>query len=120
MGAEAPRAAPPPGAAEIEEAVRLYREIGDLLDEIGAAVMQADTERLQELVPREEELLQRAAAVRLPEGAPAERARELDQLAQEALKRNTRNGVLLQEQLALIKVTMQAILGQGSAVNRLA
>lgn len=105
---------------DLGAAIGLYGQLSQLLDEIKAAVIRADTEKLSELVPQQEELLRRVADLQLPGSAPRELAMELEQAAADALRRNTQNGVLLQEQLALIQVTMKAILGEGSAVNRLA
>lgn len=108
------------GDGDLEAAIDLYGQLSLLLGEIQAAVIQADTEALSELVPQQEELLRRVAELKLPKEAPSELAAELERSAAEALRRNTQNGVLLREQLGLIQVTMKAILGGGSAVNRLA
>ena len=108
------------GDGDLKAAIELYGQLSLLLGKIQAAVIQADTEALSELVPQQEELLQRVAELRLPKEAPRELAAELERSAAEALRRNTQNGVLLREQLGLIQVTMKAILGDGSAVNRLA
>ncbi len=105
---------------DLRTAIGLYEELSALLGEIQAAVVRADTERLSELVPRQEELLRRVGDLRLPETAPRELVQELERAAAGALRRNTENSILLREQLALIQVTMKAILGEGSAVNRLA
>ncbi len=108
------------GEEDLSVAIGLYEELSVLLDEIKAAVVGADTDRLSALVPQQEELLRRVGALRLPETAPDDQVQKLERVAADALWRNTQNGVLLREQLALIQVTMKAILGEGSAVNRLA
>jgi hypothetical protein len=108
------------GEEDLRTAIGLYQELASLLGEIQAAVVRADTEKLAGLVPQQEELLRRVADLRLPSAAPRDLAAELERTAAEALRRNTQNSVLLREQLALIQVTMKAILGEGSAVNRLA
>lgn len=105
---------------DLRAAIGLYEELSALLGEIQATVVQADTEKLSELVPRQEELLRRVGELHLPETAPRDLAQELERAAADALRRNAQNGILLREQLALIQVTMKAILGEGSAVNRLA
>ena len=108
------------GEDDLTAAIGLYQELSALLGEIQAAVVRADTEALSEFVSRQEDLLRRVGELRLPETAPRDLALELERAAADALRRNTQNGVLLREQLALIQVTMKAILGEGSAVNRLA
>ena len=108
------------GDGDLEAAIDLYGQLSLLLGEIQAAVIQADTDALSELVPQQEELLRRIAELELPKAAPKDLASELERTAADALRRNTQNGVLLREQLALIQVTMKAILGEGGAVNRLA
>ena len=105
---------------DLRTAIGLYQELSALLGDIQAAVVRADTETISELVPQQEEILRRVADLRLPDAAPREQALELERAAAEALRRNTHNAVLLREQLALIQVTMKAILGEGGAVNRLA
>ena len=104
----------------VRQAIGLYRRLSDLLDDIRVAVVKADTERLSELVPRQEEILRRVEELSLPQSASSELRQELERTAADALRRNTQNGVLLHEQLALIQVTMKAILGDGGALNRLA
>ncbi len=108
------------GDGDLRAAIGLYEDLSALLDQIKAAVIGADSETLSELVLRQEELLRRVADLRLPTSAAPELAQELERAAADALRRNTQNGILLREQLALIQVTMKAILGEGSAVNRLA
>ena len=104
----------------VRQAIGLYRRLSDLLDDIRVAVVRADTERLSDLVPLQEEILRQVDGLALPPGASPELAKELQEAAAAAVRRNTQNGILLQEQLALIQVTMKAILGEGGALNRLA
>ncbi len=108
------------GDGDLQGAIGLYKELSALLDQIRDAIVGGDTEALSQFVPQQEELLRRAADLRLPESAPRELAEELERTAADALRRNTQNGILLREQLALIQVTIKAIVGEGSAVNRLA
>lgn len=108
------------GEQDLQDAVVLYQSISSVLGEIEQAVMAADTERLAELVAQQEELMRRALAVRLPKEAPPALADELRRAAEDAVRRNTTNAVLLSEQLALIQETIKAILGERRAVDHLA
>lgn len=105
---------------DVQTLLTIYRDLSSLLAEIQTAVIAADTERLSELVPQQEELLRRAAALPLPSQVPDRLAEELSQAAAEAMRRNTTNAVLLSEQLGLIQETIKAILGDKRAVDRLA
>ena len=105
---------------DLRALISLYGELAQLLGEIQQAVIAADTSRLSELVPRQEELMRRVDTVRIPASLDPALARELVEAAAEAMRRNTTNHVLLAEQLGLIQETMKAILGEQQAVNRLA
>ena len=69
------------GDGDLEAAIDLYGQLSLLLGEIQAAVIQADTEALSELVPQQEELLRRVAELKLPKEAPSELAAELERSA---------------------------------------
>lgn len=105
---------------DLQEVLALYRSLADVLGEIQRCVMAADTARLADILPEQEELMRRAAAVELPQDVPPELAEELRHAAEDAVRRNTTNAVLLSEQLALIQATMKAILGERRAIDRLA
>ncbi|MDA8345057.1 MAG: hypothetical protein M0Z66_06195 [Thermaerobacter sp.] len=106
--------------SEVQQLVDLYHRLAALLGEIEQAVMLADTDRLSELVPQQEELMRRAAEMPLPSEAPPALVQQLEEAAGEAVRRNTTNAVLLSEQLALIQETMKAILGEQRAIDHLA
>jgi hypothetical protein len=108
------------GESDVRELVDLYRALGDVLTAIQEAIMAADTEKLSELVPLQEELMRRTTHIQLPAEVSPELGRELREAAEEAVRRNTTNAVLLSEQLALIQETMKAIIGEQRAINRLA
>ncbi len=108
------------GEDDVRDLVDLYLELGEVLRQIQEAVMAADTEKLAELVPRQEELMRRTTRIRLPAEVSPELGRELQEAAEEAGRRNTTNAVLLTEQLALIQETMKAIIGEQRAIDRFA
>ena len=108
--------------AEIERALGLLGRLRELLDGIEQAVVAGDGERVLALLPEQEEIQAQLAHMEFPPSAqvPAGLFRDLEQAVQAVQRRSTRNSVLLREQLALIQVTMRAILGDRQAVNRLA
>lgn len=107
-------------AAAPVRAAQLYGELESLLREVGEAVVQGDVQRVADLVPQQEMLLRQIAEIPLSGSEDPDDLLQLQDAAARAMLQNTRNSILLREQLAFIQETMRALVGDRNAVDRLA
>lgn len=106
--------------ATVQTATDLYGELQVVLEELGQAVVRGDVERVSELVPHEEGLLRRISQIDLSMGADPGALAALEAIAERVMRQNTKNSILLNEQLQFIHETIRVLVGDRNAVDRLA
>lgn len=97
----------------------VFGELAALLDAIGEAARDGDVATLSALVPKEEALLKQADAIALGDMDTEARER-LAPLVRDIARRNTKNAILIQGQLALIRTVVHTLFPDGNSFNRLA
>lgn len=104
----------------VQTATDLYAQLEAVLEELSQAVVEGNVERVSELVPHEEALMRRIAGIDLAEGTDPSAVAALQAVAERVMRLNTKNSILLQEQLQFIHETIRVLVGDRNAVDRLA
>ena len=103
-----------------EAARRTLVRLRDLTEAIGKAVTENNLAALDRLVPEEEALIAEIGGTHVDGSEDGLLRDELRDLVADIFRKNTKNALLIQEQLALVRTTVRAILGERGTVDHLA